>query len=318
MNYTNRILGALALLLTALPLAAQQDAHYTEFMYYRLGYNPAYAGSEESGTLHAIARQQWLGLENAPSSQIVTFSTPFGGGRSGLGLRANRVTVGLEEQYNLEGSYAYRILLGRGSRLGLGISASARYFDVQYADARPVQGGGIDQAIPGGNSSKVLPNFGFGLYLDGPGYYLGLSLPRLLQNNIDLGSEETIISREVRHYYFMGGLKFPVGEKLALQPQVLAKYVGGAPFDADFNLTAHLGPAFYTGLSYRLGGNGAGESASALVGFDLNEHLTMGLTYDMGLSDLRSAQSGSIEAMIRYSIGGRSDAGEIIDPRELR
>ncbi len=305
------------LLLVSTCLTAQQDAQYTQFMYYKLGYNPGYAGAEETPTVHAIVRQQWLGLEDAPSSQIATFNLPLSSAGTGIGVRANRFTIGLEQQYNLEGSYAYRFALGRGHRLGIGVSASARYFDVAYQDATPIQGGGVDQAIPGANSSKVLPNFGFGIYVDGPRYYVGISLPRLLENNIDLGDEETIIGKEVRHFYFMSGVRIPVSEKLALQPQFLAKYVAGAPFDADFNVTAYLGKSFFTGLSYRLGGDGAGESASALIGFDINEYLSMGLTYDMGLSDLNSAQSGSIEAMIRYSIGGRSDAGEIADPRNL-
>ena len=298
-------------------LTAQQDAQYTQFMYYKLGYNPAYAGAVESGTLHAIVRQQWLGFDGAPSSQILTFNTPFSANGTGLGLRAHRVTVGLEQQYNLEGSYAYRFALGRGHRFGIGVSASGRYFDVEYQNADPVQGGGIDTAIPGGNNSKILPNFGFGVYLDGPRYYLGVSLPRLLQNDIDLGSEETVISREVRHFYFMGGIKLPVSEKIVLEPQLLAKYVTDAPFDADFNVTAYLGTGLYGGLSYRLGGNGAGESASVMAGFRLSEHLGMGLTYDLGLSDLNTAQNGSVEAMLRYSIGGSSDATEVIDPRTL-
>ena len=307
----------LGLLLATGVLAAQQEPQFTQFMYYKLGYNPGYAGATETPTVHAIVRQQWLGLDGAPSSQIATFNLPISTAGTGIGVRANRYTAGLEQQYNLEGSYAYRFALGRGHRLGIGLSASARYLNVNFQDATPIQGGGVDQAIPGANSSKVLPNFGFGVYVDGPGYYVGIGLPRLLENNIDLGDEETIIGKEVRHFYFMSGVRFPVSEKLALQPQFLAKYVSGAPFDADVNVTAFLGNAVFTGLSYRLGGNGAGESASALVGFDINEYLTMGLTYDMGLSDLNSAQSGSIEAMIRYSIGGRSDAGEIVDPRNL-
>ncbi|MEM9930240.1 MAG: PorP/SprF family type IX secretion system membrane protein, partial [Bacteroidota bacterium] len=241
-------------------LFAQQDAQYTQFMYNKLGFNPAVAGSPESTTFLVSARQQWLGLDEAPTSQVATFNTPITSAGTGIAARLSRVTIGLEQQYNVEGSYAYRFSLGRGARLGLGISASARYFNIEYSRANPTQGGGVDIAIPGATESKVIPNFGAGVYIDGPGYYLGISVPRLLESNIDLGGEETIISREARHFYFMGGVKFPVSEKLALEPQLLAKYVNGAPFDADFNLTAHFGDNLFTGLSYRLGGNGGGES----------------------------------------------------------
>lgn len=305
------------LLLVSGGVFGQQDAQYTQFMYNKLGFNPAFAGSVESTNFQVAARQQWLGLDEAPSSQVATFNTPFTSAGTGVAGRLSRVTIGLEQQYNVEGSYAYRFPLGRGSRLGLGISASARYFNIEYDRARPTQGGGVDTAIPGATESRITPNFGAGIYVDGPAYYVGVSVPRLLESDIDLGGGETVISREARHYYFMGGLKFVLSDKLTLEPQLLAKYVAGAPFDADFNVTAHLGQNLFTGLSYRLGGNGGGESASLLAGFYLSEHLSMCLAYDLGLSDLKGAQNGSIELVVAYSLGGRSAGGQVVDPRNL-
>jgi len=316
-RFTKMSFLALLMLVATGVLSAQQDAQYTQFMYNKLGFNPAYAGSVESTRFQVVGRQQWLGLNEAPSSQVATFNTPLTSSGTGVGARLSRVTIGLEQQYNVEGSYAYRFDIGRGTRLGLGISASARYFNIEYQNARPTQGGGQDVAIPGATESKVVPNFGAGLYIDGPGYYVGLSLPRLLESNIDLGDEETIISREARHYYFMGGLKLKLSDKLELEPQLLTKFVSGAPFDADFNLTAHLGYNVLAGASYRLGGNGGGESASVLAGLHISEYLFMGLAYDMGLSDLKGAQNGSIEMTVSYSMGGRSNGSQVVDPREL-
>lgn len=307
---------SLFFLLTAVA-SGQQDAQYTQFMYNKLAFNPAVAGLPESAEFQLIARQQWLGLEEAPTSQVLTYNTPLTSSGTGIAARFNRVTIGLEQQYLVEGSYAYRIALRGGARLGFGVSASAKYLNVDYQDARPTQGGGVDAAIPGAAASRIIPNFGAGIYLDARRYYVGFSLPRLLQSDIDLGSEETIISREVRHFYFMGGLTIPLGDKVSLEPQLLAKFVSGAPFDADFNVMANLGTNFFTGLSYRLGGNGGGESASILAGLYLSEHLSMCLAYDLGLSDLRTAQNGSIELVVGYSVGGRSNAGEIVDPRNL-
>lgn len=316
MTKANRLL-TLLLLFFSVVATAQQDAQYTQFMYNKLGFNPAVAGSPESTLFQVAARQQWLGLDEAPSSQVATFNTPLTSAGTGVAARLSRVTIGLEQQYNVEGSYAYRFDIGRGTRLGIGISASARYFNVEYQNARPTQGGGVDVAIPGATESKIIPNFGAGLYVDGPNYYVGLSLPRLLESNIDLGDEVTVISREARHYYFMGGIKFALSEKLALEPQMLAKFVNGAPFDADFNVTAHVGQDLFTGVSYRLGGNGGGESASVLAGLYLSEKLSMCMAYDLGLSDLKGSQNGSIEVVIAYSVGGRSAAGTVVDPRNL-
>jgi len=45
------------MLLAITPLAAQQDAQYTQFMNHKLGYNPAFAGAEETSTFILFARQ---------------------------------------------------------------------------------------------------------------------------------------------------------------------------------------------------------------------------------------------------------------------
>ncbi|MEM9258163.1 MAG: PorP/SprF family type IX secretion system membrane protein, partial [Bacteroidota bacterium] len=140
-TFTKILFGGL-LLLASISLTAQQDVQYTQFMYNKLGINPAYAGAVESTQFQAAARQQWLGLEDAPSSQIATFNSSITSEGTGVGARLSRVTIGLEQQYNVEGSYAYRFPIGRGTRLGLGLTASARYFNIEYQKATPIQGGG--------------------------------------------------------------------------------------------------------------------------------------------------------------------------------
>ncbi|OAV43510.1 type IX secretion system membrane protein PorP/SprF [Lewinella sp. 4G2] len=307
---------ALLALLPGTRVSAQQDAQYTQFIFNKLGYNPGFAGAVESGEISVIARRQWFGLAGAPSSQIATFNTAFADQRSGVGLRLSQVSVGLEQQLNADVSYAYGFPIGPGVRMGLGISASARYFRIDYQNARPVQGGGVDTAIPGAASSKVVPNFGAGVYVNGRKFYVGLSTPRLLQNNLDLGTDETIIAREARHYYFMGGLKIPLGESVKMQPQALVKYLPNAPFDADLNLLFYFGENVFAGGGYRVGGDGSGESANVLFGAILAQHITFSFAYDLGLSQLNTDQGGSLEGMVMYSFGRRG-SGSVIDPRDL-
>lgn len=301
-------------------LMGQQDAQFTQFMQYKLGYNPAYAGADETSVFSLFAREQWLGLDGGPSSQILTYNTPLTSAGTGIGIRLSRFAVGLENNYQAEASYAYRVQLPRGMRLGFGISARVSQYAINFQEATPIQGGGVDQSIPAGQASKILPNFGFGIYFNSPSFYLGVSAPKLLEGNIDFSSQTTELSREVRHFYAMTGFKLRLSDNFTLQPQAMAKYVIGTPFDADFNLTAELGRVLGLGLSYRMGGStvdGSGESAGAQTSFWLGNHLQLGLNYDLGLSELRSQHNGSVEVMIRYLVGGRSEAIRIVDPRAI-
>ncbi len=306
------------LLATHTLIVGQQDAQYTQFMDLKLAYNPAYAGADAGSELQLFARQQWVGLDGAPSSQMISFNTPFSATGTGMGLRLSRLAIGLENQYNGELSYAYRIQLPRGARLGIGLAASARQLTINFQDATPIQSGGVDQSIPLGQESKIVPNFGAGIYFDSPRFYLGISAPRLLENNIDFTATETIVSRELRHLYAMTGYKFQLSEQFSLQPQALVKLVEGAPFDADFNLTAGLGRNVELGASYRMGGSaesGIGESLSVLAAFFVSNQLQLGFSYDIGMSELRTQHNGSFGLRLRYIFGGRPAPVIIVDPR---
>ena len=56
---------------------AQQEAHYSHFMFNQTGYNPAYCGTDGviNGTL--IYRDQWMGLEGGPKTMMLTADMPI-------------------------------------------------------------------------------------------------------------------------------------------------------------------------------------------------------------------------------------------------
>lgn len=300
--------------LLALSLAAQQEQQLTQFMNFKMGFNPAVAGNEHTTVITALVRSQWLGLEGAPQSQMLSFNMPVFNERVGIGANLIRHTIGLTERYELDAVYTYRIPWGRG-HLSAGLQGTVRLIRTDYNEAVAIQPIESDPAIPMGVQSKYVPNFGFGVYYESQKFYLGFSIPRFLQNNIDLADSDDVLTREVRHFYLMGGWTIPVSEKVALTPQFLLKYVKGAPFDADINLNVEFLERFTTGVSYRIGGSktsSLGESASLLVGVDITEKLMFGISYDATLSELKSYNNGSVEGVLKFLIGGktRKDKGK--------
>jgi type IX secretion system PorP/SprF family membrane protein len=299
-------------------LMAQQDEQFTQFMHHKLGFNPAYAGMQETPTFTALVRQQWAGLEGAPQSQLLTFNMPLTASGIGLGANISRHSIGATERLTADIAYAYRFRMGRGGRMGIGLSTSVRQFQVNFDETTATQPIDGDPSIPVGMQSKYLPNFGAGIYYNNQTFYLGFSAPRLLTNNIDFAEETTIISREVPHYYLMAGVLVRLSEQIQLQPQAILKYLEGAPFEGDINLNFIFSETVYSGVSYRIGGSsqtGLGEAGSVLLGMHLSDKFLFGLAYDFTLSELKSYTSGSMEGFLRYSIGGRSKGDEIMSPR---
>ncbi|MCI5081674.1 MAG: type IX secretion system membrane protein PorP/SprF [Saprospiraceae bacterium] len=312
-----RVFFTLLILLSATMAYSQQDEQFTQFMYYKMGFNPAYAGSSDGACISMIGKSQWLGFEGAPQTQLLTFNMPLLNKRIGIGASIYRQTIGITENLSAEAVYSYRIRMGRGT-LSLGVLGSVRMLRADFSQVDATQAITLDPSIPGSIQSKFVPNFGAGAYYKSNIFYIGFSVPRLLENNISLADTEEVLSTEVRHMYFMGGFTLELSELVEIQPQLLLKYVAGAPFDGDINTNFILDGTYTIGASYRLGGainNGIGESVSLLLGIQITDDLFFGASYDMTLTELRQYNSGSIEGVLHYCIGGRSQGEEFISPR---
>ena len=67
MNTVKKII-LIILMLGPLMVFAQQDALFTQYMYTKLEFNPAYAGSHDGLSLDLLGRFQWVGIEGAPQT----------------------------------------------------------------------------------------------------------------------------------------------------------------------------------------------------------------------------------------------------------
>lgn len=310
--------------MTAIVGHAQQEQQYTQFMYNKLAYNPAYAGSMGMICATGIVRSQWLGLEGAPTTQVLSFDASLYERRIGMGLNLVRNSIGIADRYDLDAAYAYHLPVGEGF-LGFGIQGTARLLQANFNDSRLIatQAIGTDASIPMSMETKLLPNFGFGVYYNDDRLYVGLSAPRLIENNIDFSQESAIVSREVRHLYFMGGYRFKLSESVEFNPQVLIKYADNVPLDVDVNLSAILSDRYVLGGTFRVGGSTGGgpiESVDILFSAQIMENLIFGVSYDITVSELKSYNSGSIEGVVRYcfkgvELGRRSENEEFKNPR---
>lgn len=316
-----RLLGICCVIsLFAGSLRGQQEERYTQFMLNKLSINPGYAGSSGGIVLSSLVRSQWIGLEGAPETQLLSFSMPLWNDNLGLGANMSRQTIGVSSNYSLETAYAYRIRAPRGY-LHLGLQASARFLRTDFSKLQGTQPVETDQAVPPNIQSKLVPNFGAGLYYDADNFYFGISAPRLLKSNIDLSDDQGIISREVLHLYLMAGFVLPMGANVALQPQGLVRIVEASPLEVDINMSMLFMEKFSVGVSYRPGGGRAGsigESVAFLLGAQVSDKWLFGMSYDYTLSNLKNYTDGTVEGVLRCTLSGNSGRSRNVDsPRDF-
>ena len=272
-------------------------------MFNGLAINPAYAGSHESVSISALAREQWTGLEGAPSTQTFGIHTPFVTQRIGLGLLLVHDKIGVTEQTGTYLSYSYKIPFTDGSNLAFGIQAGITSFDAKFS-----QVSSSDPTFANGDIKEIHPSFGFGMYYSNKKMYAGFSIPQLNETVFD----KTLVdsdSRMVRHYFATFGYVFTLNQSLKLKPNFLLKMVKGAPVEMDINANLLINEVIWVGLSYR-----SFDSIDALFQIQLTNKLQLGYSYDLGTrSEIRRINSGSHEFMLHYLFSFKKD--KIVSPR---
>ncbi|MEM9832261.1 MAG: type IX secretion system membrane protein PorP/SprF [Bacteroidota bacterium] len=269
---------------------AQQEVMFTQYMFNGLALNPAYAGSHDVVSATAIARQQWVGLEGAPSTQTFSLHSPVFNDQIGMGLMLLHDQIGITNQYNATLSYAYRIPLSHG-KLAMGLRAGINSYHADYGEV----GIDNDDAFNQGNIQVWQPNFGAGLYYYNQRFYLGASVPQLLEetfNNGEIGANRGL----VRHYFLSTGYVFDLNDDLKLKPNALVKMVEGAPVQFDINANLLIMEVLWLGISWR-----SFDSVDALLQLQLTDRLQLGYSYDFATSsEIRSVNGGSHELSLNY------------------
>lgn len=270
----------------------QSEPLFTHFMFNRLNYNPAYAGSKEVLDLAAIYRNQWWsGIDGAPKTLNVFAHAPFANYRNGAGISLIQDKIGLSKMLSVNLNYAYRISVGK-NKLALGIGA--RVENLRHDWNKAVTNSPTDNLIQGSEYSSTGFNAGLGAYWTNPNYYIGLSVPRLLSN--ELYQESDAFSGKVNTYYLMSGLILPLNSNIKFYPNFMISLNPNVPFEFDVNANFLFFDQFWLGASYR-----HESSVDGLIQYQFSNGLRVGFALDFTTSELQKVTTGSYEIMVGYT-----------------
>lgn len=301
-------------LMVASVVTAQQDLMLTQFAFNKLNYNPAYASQQRFAEVGVAIRDQWNGLEGAPTSQLLSVAVPWREQSMGFGGIISRDAIGITERLDMRLMSSYSIEL-ETSVLSGGLEVSSRRYVQDFTDDRltPFDPVGLDPAAAGGKVQDYTFNIGVGVYYRTKTMFAGVSMPRILQPRFGPDSQ----SSEYRQIYALTGVNIQTNTDFVVVPQILLKWAQAAPLDIDVQVGVTYRQEYYGGINFRAGGNngGFGESLAFLVGLRPVERLFFGISYDITLSRIRLYESGSLEALIKYSFGDNVAKGSIMNPR---
>ncbi|MGC1515889.1 MAG: type IX secretion system membrane protein PorP/SprF [Maribacter sp.] len=272
---------------------AQQDAQYTQYMYNTVSVNPGYAGSRGHISIAALHRSQWIGLEGAPVTQTFNIHSPIGYRGVGLGLSIVNDNIGPTSETNFDVDFSYTVYTSREGRLSFGLKASANLLDVRFSELNQFT---TDPTLQQDIDNRLTPNIGAGVYYHTENYYVGLSVPRILETT-HFQESNLSTAKEQMNFYLITGYVWDVNPFLKFKPTLLSKLVQGAPLQVDLSANFMFNEKFIAGAGYRWN-----AAFSGMVGFNISNKFLIGLAYDKETTDLGSAtfNDGSFEVIFRY------------------
>lgn len=291
---------------------AQQDPQFSMYMFNGQYINPAYVGSKGTLDVTGIYRYQWAGqnFDGSPQSASIGINTPFRREQYAVGAYLGYDRIGHVNMFNMVGQFAYSIPVKK-SKISLGMQAGFYHFN----------NNGLKHSL-NNQSDEIFtneqvfasPNIGTGVYVYSKRYFIGASIPHLL--NMKLGNEwfnggsNIDVSRQYRHLFISGGVVIGKDNSVVkFKPTFLLKYVEGLDRgipDFDLNANFLFVDRFWVGAGVRTGGNRVGPYFSDVIGiFEclVTQQLRVGYSYDYLLSNLSGFTTGSHEIMLGYSFG---------------
>lgn len=309
-----KVLITLIFAIVAIGCYGQQEAHYTQYVFNKLAFNPAYAGSKEAISASILTRNQWIGFEGAPSTQLMSFHTPVFNNKVGLGATIIRDKIGITTDLSASIAYAYRIKMKK-STLSIGLQTSIKSIKMDWNSTNPTQLG--DNVIPVGSPSAFKMDIGIGAYYANDNFFAGISIPFLMEGETGviptLSDGALNLPDTKRHYFATVGGVFNLGgdqSSLKLQPSVLVKYVDNAPIDLDVNAFFIFKEKFWFGATYRYH-----DSVDGVVQFQVSPALRFGMAYDFALTELQDYNHGTLEVMVEYNFVTNKDM--LLNPRHF-
>ncbi len=288
-------LAALLFLLALIDARAQQDPHYTQYMYNMNVMNPAYAGSKENLSFGLLYRKQWVNVDGAPSTFSFSGSTPVGK-NVGVGLSLISDEIGPVKEQNAYGDFSYTLNLGGEHRLAFGLKAGATFQRIGLnSDIAPSLPDLDDDAFRE-DTNNVYLNIGAGFFYYTDHYYLAFSVPNMLKaNHLDYNGIK--YGTETQHYFLTGGYVFQVNPDVKLKPFAMLKSAFNSPSSLDVSLNALFSEKFEIGATYRVD-----DSFGGMVNYAINPNLRIGYAYDHIISDLKTVTTSSHEIILLFDL----------------
>jgi type IX secretion system PorP/SprF family membrane protein len=280
-------------ILSSYQFFGQQLPQFSLRAYDLMNYNPAVAGSRLNQEIRLHHRSQWVGFENAPKSDFLSYNASIN--RVGLGASVFYDSEVITKNFGANLMYAYHIFCNKFN-ISLGASAGIQQYQINTSMLNP-----SDQDDPlltnGASQTKLTPSVGGGVFLYNRNCYIGSSFSYYLPVVLDKGINENPTSLL---YYAMAGYNFQLSDNFKLLTQAFFSGQEYANYQYEFGVRGQFMDVFSLGVGYR-----PNDAIVLSTSIKLLKNILIAYSYDIVTSALRNYNSGSHEIVLSYTFNNK-------------
>lgn len=287
---------------------AQQLPVYSQYFNNPYIYNPAFAGSQNAAYLYLNHRQQWVGLEGAPVTSSFSFNTPAGR-RAAIGINMYTDKRGLLKTSSALASFGYKVPLGYDHFIRFGLSAGLGSNSIDFSQVDNIQ----DPAVLRLLTDNIFLDGQFGIIYQLKNLNLGFALPKLYETAVFSENYfDDIKVGRLKRYLFSGSYKIDLSPTSSLEPMAIYRITEGLPDFIEGGIVLNLKEVIWLGGSYRMN-----YGATALLGFNIKDNLSLGYAYEYSTSISSSFMSGTHEVQLGIRLGKHKDPNKKKEPKPV-
>jgi len=285
------IISTVLLLIIGSYTQAQQDPYYTLYKYNMNMVNPAYAGSSNFSELSTGFRMQWVGVEDAPKTQFLSYTAPLKN-KLGIGLSIVNDEVFVLKETDITLDLSYHIKLNEDYLLYFGLKGGGSFINIDLARAN-VQ----NDPLFAENQSFFNPTMGAGLYLKNEKFYFTLSTPNFLSGErYEKEGNVPIAATDKLHMYVGGGYSLQLTDNIIFMPSIMMRYIDGVENAYDLSAAFDFNKKVNAGVNVRLK-----ESVSIFAMTKVIDQMQFGVAYEKSTEQSTDfTGTGTFEALLRF------------------
>jgi type IX secretion system PorP/SprF family membrane protein len=301
-----KIIYVIIFIIGVIGVNAQQTPEYTQYMLNNFGLNPAACGLSNNKYEAMVGiRQQWMGMQNNPSTNFFTFNSYLGKKRS---FKRGFHAVGGSWESDKQGiifqsdnfylSYAYHVRMTRYYYMSFGLAAGARRYTFSMIDP--------SDPVMTGKNIWIYPDFIPGIKFYNAKWTFDLSVRQLYKNTVQQGSDMIGSPTQLPpSAYFSASRKWWARSYLLVIQSFHVKYTYSSLPTFEYNMLAYLNKNFAIGITYR-----NLDAICGIVQFRFDK-LVIGFAYDYTIAPYRFGIANSQEVMMGISPSPWSDSQSI-------